>query len=154
MTAYHSEDNRQTERINSHLKAYLWDYINLQQNNWKNWLSIAEFFYNNLKHTFTGVSSFFTNYRHHPPFNVYEESEEESLRKAVATTYADKIKELHMIFTATLLKLQKIMKKNINKHCKNIKFQKEDVVWLRTQNIKIQQLCKKLNYKKIKSYFI
>ena len=46
------------------------------------------------------------------------------------------------------------MKKNSNKHCKNIEFQERDVVWLRTQNIKTQQSCKKLNYKKIESYLI
>ena len=46
-TAYHPQTDSQTERVNQELKQYLRLYYNYRQNNWAEWLSIAEFSYNN-----------------------------------------------------------------------------------------------------------
>src|SRR5882724_8038857 len=52
-TAYHSETNRQTKRVNQILEQYLRVYINYQQDDWVNLLPLAEFAYNNTLHSAT-----------------------------------------------------------------------------------------------------
>jgi hypothetical protein len=47
LLAYHPETNGQTERINAIFKQYLKAYMNFRQNNWIDWLLLAEFALNN-----------------------------------------------------------------------------------------------------------
>jgi len=60
--AYHSQTNSQTEQINQEVEMFLWHYINYQQNDWAEWLSVVEFQYNDKKHTATGYTSFKLNF--------------------------------------------------------------------------------------------
>src|SRR5882724_8499756 len=60
-TAYHPETDGQTEWVNQILEQYLWVYINYQQDEWVNLLPLAEFAYNNMSHSVTMVTPFFTN---------------------------------------------------------------------------------------------
>jgi len=53
-TAYHPQTDGQTERVNQELEQYLRLYCNYRQNDWTEWLSIAEFSYNNRIHSSTG----------------------------------------------------------------------------------------------------
>ena len=57
-TAYHSQTNEQIKRQNQILESYLRCYINYQQNNWTQWLSITEFVYNNNIHAIIDKSFF------------------------------------------------------------------------------------------------
>jgi len=47
-TAYHPQTDRLTECINQTLEAYLQAYCLYQQDNWVNYLALAEFAFNNL----------------------------------------------------------------------------------------------------------
>jgi hypothetical protein len=60
--AYYSEINGQIEKINAILEQYLRAYINFRQNNWVDWLPLAEFALNNAVSEITGFSPFFANY--------------------------------------------------------------------------------------------
>ena len=42
-TAYHSQTDGQTERINQEIEMFLRHYVNYQQNNWTEWLAATEF---------------------------------------------------------------------------------------------------------------
>jgi hypothetical protein len=64
--AFYPESDRQMERINAILKQYLWAYCNYQQNNWKQLLPMAEFYYNNSQSKTTKVSPFFVNFGYYP----------------------------------------------------------------------------------------
>src|SRR5882672_149473 len=57
--AYHPETNRKTKRVNQILEQYLQIYINYQQDNWVDFLPLAEFAYNNTSHSATMVTPFF-----------------------------------------------------------------------------------------------
>ena len=57
-TAFHPETDGQTEIVNQSLKAYLRAYINWTQNNWVDWLPIAEFEANSDVNTSTKVAPF------------------------------------------------------------------------------------------------
>lgn len=48
------------------MEQYLRAYVNYQQDDWYDWLPMAEFAYKNSKHATTGISPFFANYGYHP----------------------------------------------------------------------------------------
>ncbi|MBW0556820.1 hypothetical protein O181_096535 [Austropuccinia psidii MF-1] len=61
-TAFQPETDGQTERVNQLLEQYLWTYVSYHQDDWCTWLPLAEFAYNNAKHSSTKQSPFFTIY--------------------------------------------------------------------------------------------
>ena len=61
-TAYHSQTNGQIERINQEIETFLRYYINYQQDNWTEWIAVAEFQYNNKKHVAIGQTPFVLNF--------------------------------------------------------------------------------------------
>jgi len=65
-TAYHPQTDGQMERINQELEQYLRVFINHRQEQWPNWLGMAEFVYNNKIHTATKISPFKANYGQDP----------------------------------------------------------------------------------------
>lgn len=71
-TAYHPQTDGQTERVNQALEEFLRHFSNYQQTNWADLLPIAEFAYNNGRHSTTTISPFYANYGFHPRFNTLE----------------------------------------------------------------------------------
>lgn len=65
-TAFHPQTDGQTERTNRVLEEYLRHYVNPHQDDWDEWLSLAEYAYNNSVHEATGHTPFFLNYGRHP----------------------------------------------------------------------------------------
>jgi len=65
-TAFHPQTDRQTERVNQELEQYLRMFINHRQEQWPEWLGMAEFAYNNKMHLSTQTSPFKANYRQDP----------------------------------------------------------------------------------------
>jgi hypothetical protein len=57
-TAYHPQTDGQTERVNQELEEYLRIYVNKRQNDWVDWLPIAQFCHNDRSHSATGFSPF------------------------------------------------------------------------------------------------
>ncbi|MBW0467213.1 hypothetical protein O181_006928 [Austropuccinia psidii MF-1] len=68
-TAYHPGMDGQTERVNQILEQYLWMYVSYHQDDWKTWLPLAEFAYNNSDHSSTKKSQFFTFNGRDPHFD-------------------------------------------------------------------------------------
>jgi hypothetical protein len=60
----------QTERVNSGIEQYLRAFMNFHQNDWVQWLPLAEFAANNVISETTGVSPFFANYGFNPRLGV------------------------------------------------------------------------------------
>ena len=65
-TAFHPQTDRQTERANQTLEAYLRHYVSYQQDNWVRYLAAAQLAINNQVSSTTGKSPFFANYGRHP----------------------------------------------------------------------------------------
>jgi len=61
-TAYHSQIDGQTERINQELEQYLRIFIDYRQEQWPDWLETVEFAYNNKIHAAAKISLFKANY--------------------------------------------------------------------------------------------
>ena len=63
---FHPQTDGQTKRQNSTMEAYLWAFINFEQNDWARFLPMAEFIYNNAKDAGTGFMPFELNCGYHP----------------------------------------------------------------------------------------
>jgi len=66
LTAYHSQTDSQTERINQKIGIFLQHYMNYQQDDWTNWLAAVEFQYNDKRHAAIGRTPFILNFGRHP----------------------------------------------------------------------------------------
>ena len=64
--AYHLQTDGQTERINQEIGTFLRYYVNYRQDDWTEWLAMAEFSYNDKKHVATGRTPFELNFGRHP----------------------------------------------------------------------------------------
>src|SRR5260370_17493447 len=65
-TAYHLQTNGQTEHMNQEIETYLRIFINHHQDDWVDWLPLAEFSYNNHTHSSTHQTPFELNSGQHP----------------------------------------------------------------------------------------
>ena len=65
-TTYHPQTDGQTERYNATIEQYLRLYTNHPQNDWIEWLALAEFAHNQNSTTTSGYSPFMLNYGQQP----------------------------------------------------------------------------------------
>ena len=73
-TTYHLQTDGQTERVNQELEEYLRIYVNEWQNNWVDWLPIAQFCHNDRQHLATGYSLFMITGGRHPFKGIFTDS--------------------------------------------------------------------------------
>ena len=66
LTSYHPQTDGQTEQLNQTLEQYLQCYVNYQQNDWVQLLSVSQLAYNSATTKTTSVLPFFANYGYHP----------------------------------------------------------------------------------------
>jgi len=111
-TAYHSQTDRQTERINQKLEQYLRVFINHRQEQWPDWLETAEFAYNNKIHTATKISPFKANYGQDPRMGF--EGRKKGKYEA-AGKFVERMKKIQKKAKAVLGKAQEEMKKFANR---------------------------------------
>ncbi|QRW18646.1 Retrotransposable element Tf2 protein [Rhizoctonia solani] len=91
--AYHPESDGQTERVNQFIEFYLRSYVAADHSDWVKWLPLAEYAYNNAKHSATGKTPFKLIYGRNPimnPSNIPANVPEADL---VADTLAQEWKE-------------------------------------------------------------
>jgi len=65
-TAFHPQTDRQTARINQVIESYPRSYCNSEQNDCASMLPMAEYTYNNFKHSAPTISPFYANYGFEP----------------------------------------------------------------------------------------
>ena len=71
-TAYHPQTDGQTERFNQELEQYLRAFCNFRQDDWVDWLPIAQFVHNSQVHSATGKSPFKTPCNNLRPFSPHK----------------------------------------------------------------------------------
>jgi len=147
-TAYHSQTDSQTERVNQKLKQYLQLYCNYRQNDWAEWLSIAEFSYNNRIHSSTGQSPFMINLGHHP--NVRGNMNSSTEDSPGTEQFLKTIKEIRSGVETALKKTNKVIKRKWDAKKKPEVEQKSgDLVWVDVAHYNTDQPSKKLSAKRL-----
>ena len=107
-TAFHPQTDGQTKRMNQELEQYLQMFIDHHQEEWPEWLGMAEFAYNNKVHTGTKVSPFEANSGQNPRM----EFELRKKRKYKgAAKFTERMKEVQGEVRAALTKVQEDMRK-------------------------------------------
>jgi len=153
--AYHLETNGQTERMNQELEQYLRMYVNHRQNNWAEWLAMAEFAFNNKVHAATKMSPFQINYGREPRmgFDIRKKGKNEK-----AEEFAREMKERHEEARAALVKSQEEMKRQADRSRKEAEeYRVGDKVLISTKDFSmelIKRVTKKLTEKFIGTYVV
>jgi hypothetical protein len=133
-TAYHPQTDGQTERENAEIEKYLRAWINTTQDDWAEWLAIAEFAINNRTSAATQVSPFMLNYGRNPRIGI---SPKRSSKNETATEFAKRMEKAWEEANAALNLAAQVMKNQTDKHRRPSREYKEgEEVWLETTNIK------------------
>jgi len=133
---FHSQTNGQIERVNQELEQYLRMFIDYRQEQWPDWLGMAEFVYNNKVHSSTKVLPFKTNYGQDPrmEFEIRRKGKYEGAEK-----FMTKMKEIQEEAKAALEKAQEEMKKYIDRKRGEVdEYKVGDLVMLSTKDLKYQ----------------
>ncbi len=147
-TAFHPQTDGQTERVNQTLEHFIRHYCNYQQDDWNSLLPMAEFSYNNSKHSATNQSPFFVAYGYNPRFEVQGAfaNAESFAGAALATSWESRWKEIE----EQQVKAQEKMKVYYDKHrAEPPSYKVGDLVWVDAKNIRTDRPTKKLEDKRI-----
>src|SRR3984893_12803365 len=144
-TAFHPQTDRQTERVNQEIEVYLWAYVDHLQDDWAEWLSMAEFTLNNCEHSVTKQTPFLLEYGRNPwNGGICPPTE---VNPAVDKWLA-KLTESQRAVKEQMEKAAVAMKRSYDVcKCPSQYYSKGDLVWLDTQNLKMDHPSKKLDNK-------
>src|ERR1700731_3431041 len=145
----------QTERMNAVMEQYLGAFVNYQQNDWVQWLPMAEFATNNHDSETTGCSPFFGNYGFHPriTFGQHPIQNANDIREVNANTFTQKMNEVFQCMRAEMTRAQAIQAEQADKHRREgVTLTVGDRVWMDARNITTQRPSKKLDWKRLGPY--
>jgi len=133
-TAYHPQTDRQTERMNQLIEAYLRSYCIYEQNDWASMLAMAAKAYNNSKQSQKKISPFYANDRFEPrrnwPTNI-------KLKNTASGIYNQYMSEIFQKVSVQLETSIMAMKTYYHKNRKSIEqFREGELVMLDGNNIR------------------
>jgi len=153
--AYHLQMDSQTKRTNQELKQYLRMYVNHRQNNWSEWLAMAEFAFNNKVHTATKTSLFQVNYGRELRMGFDIRKKEKNKK---TEEFAREMKERHEEARAVLVRSQEEIKRQANRNRKEAEeYRVGDKVLISTKDFLMELMkraTKKLTEKFIGPYMV
>ncbi|CCO32317.1 hypothetical protein RSOLAG1IB_10976 [Rhizoctonia solani AG-1 IB] len=139
-SAYHPESNGQTERVNQFIEHFLCSYVKLDQTDWLHWLPLAEFAYNNAKHSATQKSPFQLLFGRNPVMNPSKVRIDIPEANNLADRIASEWKEAE-----SALRISKERTKGLDKPMP-ISFAEGEKVWLDRQNMNLKTKSPKLDH--------
>jgi hypothetical protein len=154
-TAHHYETDGQTENANSFMSQYIRQYVNFAQDDWDEWLPLAEFAARNVVNSSTGMSPFFANAGYHPRMsfgpprpttatmsNTLKASNKEG------TDFASKMQEITDLLRTNMLSAQAAQERFANANRSPAPaYRVGDMVLLSTRNINSARPTKKFDQK-------
>jgi hypothetical protein len=135
-TAFHPQTDGQTERVNAIMEQYLRYYVNYLQDDWAEWLPLAEFAANNQASETTGFSPFFGMYGMDPrsQFDLspaIANNPDDQRARATASTLSD----IHDHLSAEMHRAQLRHQENADAHrLPAPRYQVGDLVWIDGRN--------------------
>ena len=151
-TAHHLKTDGQTERQNQELERYFQSYVNYLQDDWVQWLPLAEFAANNTVSESSRMIPFFANKGYHPRLSLNPPQPNTNQEAQDLTQH---MKNILKQLRANLLIFQEAQKSAANLHKTPApSYQVGDQVWLNSKNIRTQRPSKKLDNKWIGFFII
>ena len=155
-TAFHPETDGQTENANAGLKQYLRAYVNYNQNDWVDFLAIAEFEANSDTSASTGLSPFLATKGYHPrsgteaPTSLVPTTPQGRNEMRAADALAKKVNALRQHLREELKWSQALQAKFANNHRRpSPDFRVGDFVMLDARNIKTTRPSNSLDHKNL-----
>ena len=147
-TAFHPETDGQTESANHTLKAYLRAYINWTQNDWWDWLPLAEFEANSDINASTGVSPFLATKGYNPRSGTEPDLPQSNDRDtSAADKLVGKIEDLRKHVRAQLAWARAKYEEYANQNRLPFEFREGDQVWLDGRFLPSQRPSQSLDFK-------
>jgi len=153
-SAYHPQTDGQTEIVNAAMEQYLRAFCAFQQDDWVDWLPLAEFAANNQVSETTGVSPFYANYGFHPRIGVEPSKPCPTITAAQrreffnATALADRFERILTRLRALARSSQERYERNANaSRDDHHAYEVGDLVWVDIANLKTNRPVKKLDDK-------
>ncbi len=153
-TTWHPQTDGQTERVNQEIEKYLHIFVNYQQNDWTDWLPLAEFAHNNRVHSATGKSPFLVLYGRNPCL-IPDASNYYSISNPAAEEFITTMSDIHRETHDALQKAAANMKHQYDKKkTSSHDYQVGDKVWLDSTNLHLPRPKKKLDNKHVGPFTI
>ncbi|KAK9399666.1 PEG10: Retrotransposon-derived protein PEG10 [Crotalus adamanteus] len=145
LSAHHPQTDGGTEKVIGILEQYLCCYVNQQQNNWVDYLAVAEFAFNNSQHTSTQMTPFLANVGYHPRF--FPLSPLDALEPPV-NNYLAELQAIHRLVQRQLEKVKADYKRFADRSRRDTPpLSVGDRVWLSTRNLPSTRPTKKLDHR-------
>ncbi|SJL07267.1 uncharacterized protein ARMOST_10610 [Armillaria ostoyae] len=153
-TAFHPQTDGQTERVNQEVEKYLRIFINYHQNDWTDWLPLAEFAHNNRTHSATGRSPFMILYGRNPRI-IPDSPRTPNSKVPAASDFSKAIAKIHKETEAALEEAAGRMKTQYDKHKRPAhEYNVGDKVWLDATNLHLPRPKKKLDDKRVGPFLV
>lgn len=146
-TSYHPRTDGLTERTNQTLETYIRAYCSYQQDDWVDYLPLAEFVFNNSMNTSIKMTPFFANLGFHPTF---EPKIADISTVPAADELAKRLDHIHAELRAELAYAQEQQAKYFNKRVlPSPTYKPDQLVWLLRRHIRTDRPSDKLDHRRL-----
>jgi len=146
-TAFHPQTDGQTGRQNQTLEQYLRCYCSDKQDQWAQWLPLAEFASNNSEHIALRMSPFRMLYGYDPKLYVEPRDEAHEERVPAAADRVRGIQEMRDELTERWRRAADAQSKAHDEKHKAQEFAVGDMVMLSAKNLKVREPSRKLSHR-------
>jgi len=150
-TAFHPQTDGQTERISASMEQYLRVFVKHQQNDWVQWLPLAEFAANNGISETTKCTPFFAVQQVDPWMSFAgEPTKEQDNRLPNADQVQAMMQQIHEHLQVEMRQSQAVQEEGANRtRIPTPNIQGATNVWLDARHIRITRPTRKLDWKKL-----
>lgn len=154
-TAHHPESDGQTERANQDVERFLRAFVNVNQDDWNEWLPMCQFALSTTVNSTTGVTPFFANNAYHPrmDFDAPKVARADASATVLAGNFAGneyvrKMEEITQVLKDNMRAAQETHERNANKKRRpSPLYRVGDMVYLSSKNIVSERPSHKLDHR-------
>jgi len=147
-TAFHPETDGQTERVNAIMEQHLRAYVSYLQDDWVDYLFLAEFAGNNLISDTTTLSPFYANLGYHPKCDLELDVQTDNHDEIQVQTAAERLNIIHDVARSEMRYAQTRQQDKTDNHRTPAPvFLPDDMVWIDGRFWRTQRPSRKLENK-------